>query len=85
MGNNNECIMENNNTNIDVPKERRRDWLDEEMHHQQHEFLSILIEREKQKIAFRKAVIEKTMSSLIWSGFVGLGVLLWTGFKDHIK
>ena len=70
---------------VEVPKDRRRDWLDEELHHQQHEFLSLLIEREKQKIAFRKAVIEKTTSSLIWSGFVGLGITMWAGLKDHLK
>lgn len=77
--------MIDNINEIDVPKERRRDWLDEEMHHQQHEFLSILIEREKQKIAFRKAVIEKTIGSLIWSGIAGLGIVIWTGLKDHLK
>jgi len=44
-----------------------------EVQRKRNEYLDVLIEREKSRAAFRQAVIEKTMSSLVWSLLVGLG------------
>jgi len=46
--------------------------LDSEGHRKQHEYLDALIQKEKDRAAFRQAVIEKTLASLVWSALVGL-------------
>jgi hypothetical protein len=33
------------------------------------------IAREAQMIAFRRAVIEKTLIGLVWAGIIGLGIV----------
>lgn len=37
--------------------------------------LKLLIKKQEQSIALRKAIIEKSLSSLIWSGFIALGYI----------
>lgn len=44
-----------------------------EVQRKRNDYLDYLIEREKTRADFRRAVIEKTMSSLVWSLLVGLG------------
>jgi hypothetical protein len=44
-----------------------------EVQRKRNEYLDFLIEREKTRAEFRRAVIEKTTASLIWSLLVGLG------------
>lgn len=44
-----------------------------EVQRKRNEYLDFLIEREKTRADFRRAVIEKTTASLIWSLLVGLG------------
>lgn len=46
-------------------------------------WVRLAIEKEVQSIAFRRAVINKTISSLIWSAFIGLGYLLLDFLKNH--
>lgn len=45
--------------------------------------LKMLTEREIDRRALRKAVIEKTLAGLIWGSVVGLGALAWTGLKSE--
>ena len=47
--------------------------------------LEMLIEREKDRAAMRKAVIEKTLSGLIWAGIVGLLSLAWNGLNSELR
>lgn len=43
------------------------------------------IKRLERQERFRDAVIEKSLSSLVWGGIVGLGAVLWQYIKDHAK
>lgn len=54
-----------------------------EAHKDHHNYIEILIKKEEQRIAFRQAIIEKTVSSLLWSASVGTLALLWQFIKDH--
>lgn len=47
-------------------------------------FLDMLIKREADRAAMRKAVMEKTLSGLIWMAVVGLLSLAWSGTKTEI-
>lgn len=49
------------------------------------DLLKMLVTREKQREAFRQAVIEKTLSALILAGVVGLLSLAWSGLSTEIK
>lgn len=40
-----------------------------------------LAEREVNRKALRKAVIEKSLSGLIWMGVAGIAALIWSGAK----
>lgn len=48
-------------------------------------YVEMAMKREARKEVFRQAVIEKTITSLVWSGIVGAAMLMWHGFKDHLK
>lgn len=48
-------------------------------------FLKVLIERERNRQAFQRAVIEHTLKSLILAGFVAVGALIWTGMKTELQ
>ena len=41
------------------------------------------IEKEAQSIELRKAIIEKTLTALVWSSLGGLGLLVVDFFKNH--
>ena len=92
--------MENNNHSLIMTTERRKEHIEvftrlEEkidilatrvcIHEDHHEYIAKVMEREARKEAFQRAVIEKTVVSLVWSAIVGFGILLWSGLKDHIK
>ncbi len=47
--------------------------------------LEILIERERSRAAMRRAVIEKTLSGLIWAGIVGILSLAWSGINSELR
>ena len=51
---------------------------DEEM-----QWVRLAIEAESRKIKFRDAVIEKSLSGLIWSAIVGFGYILLDFLKNH--
>ncbi len=43
---------------------------------EQHRWVTMAIEKEAQSIKFRKAVIEKTLTALIWSALAGAAYIL---------
>jgi len=45
-----------------------------EVQRKRNEYLDALIQKEKDRAAFRQAVIEKTLASLLWSILVGLTI-----------
>lgn len=47
-------------------------------------WVRLAIQAEAERAAFRKAVIEKTLVSLVWAGVVGIAVLMFNGFLDII-
>lgn len=49
----------------------------------EHAWVKLAIQREAQMIAFRRAVIEKTLTGLIWAGIVGLGIILREYLISH--
>ena len=55
------------------------------IHSEEHTFIRMLIKREEKKIALWDAVIEKTLSSLVWGALVGLGIACWAYLKGAIK
>jgi ethanolamine utilization cobalamin adenosyltransferase len=64
--------------NMEILNRRKTDGdVDEETHTLHHTFIKVLIDKENQRIAFRKNVIEKTTASLIWSFIVFLGMAIW--------
>lgn len=46
-------------------------------------WVRMAIEREAQSIALRKAIIEKTLTSLVWLFVVGLIAIFWEFLKEH--
>jgi len=54
--------------------------VDPEAHRKQHEYLDLVIEREKERAALRKAIIEKTLISLLWSAIVGISYAVYHTF-----
>jgi hypothetical protein len=53
-----------------------------DMSEEERDWVRMAIKREARREAFHDAVIQKTITSLIWAGIVGLGVLIWRGFKQ---
>lgn len=48
-------------------------------------WVRMAIQAEANRAAFRKAVIEKTLGSLVVLLIVTVCGLIWTGLKDHLK
>lgn len=46
--------------------------------------LTMLAEREVDRRALRKAVIEKSLAGLVWAAIVGLATLAYAGLKSEI-
>lgn len=59
--------------------------MEKEVHDLHHQYISTLIQKEEQRIAFRQSVIEKTTAALIWSLLVGVATAVWAYLKDHLK
>ena len=49
------------------------------------DLLAMLVEREKERRDFRKAVMEKTLGALILTGVLGLLSLVWAGLGMEIR
>jgi len=50
---------------------------------EEQRWVRMAIEKEAQSIALRKAIIEKTLTSLIWMLVVGVGYVLLDFAKQH--
>ena len=50
---------------------------------EEQQWVRMAIQREAQSIALRKAIIEKTLGSLVWSAIVGIGYLSIDYLKTH--
>ena len=48
------------------------------------QWVRLAIQSEAERAAFRKAVIQKTLVSLVWAAVVGVGILMFNGFIDII-
>lgn len=46
-------------------------------------WVRLAIQKEAQSIAFRKAIIEKTITGLVWSAVVGCGYVFLDFFRNH--
>ena len=50
---------------------------------EQRQWVELAIQREAQSIRLRQAIIEKTLTGLVWAGVVGLGVIVMTWLESH--
>ena len=50
---------------------------------EEQQWVRLAIQKEAQSIKLRKAVIEKTLAGLVWSGVIGLGYVFLDFFKNH--
>jgi len=50
---------------------------------EEKQWVRLAIEAEARKIRFRDAVIEKTLTGLVWAGIVGAGYVFLDFFKTH--
>ena len=56
-----------------------------EKHERHHNYIDVVMEREAERSAVRRAVIEKSLAGLVWSGMFAFGAAIWNYMKDHIK
>ena len=56
---------------------------DKQLTDDEAQWVRLAIKKEVQSIAFRRAVIEKTLSALVWSALVGIGLIFLDGLKAH--
>ncbi len=45
--------------------------------------LKLLIKRQEQSIALRQSIIDKSITSLVWSGIIGMGYILLGWATQH--
>ncbi len=50
---------------------------------EEQEWVRMAIQREAQSIALRRAIIEKSLSGLVWSAIVGCGYIFLDFLKNH--
>lgn len=51
---------------------------------EEHRWVKMAIQKEAQSIELRKAIIEKTIGSLVWMFIVGIGYVFVDFAKSHI-
>lgn len=56
---------------------------DDQLTDDERQWVRLAIEAEARKIKFRDAVIEKTLSGLVWAGLVGFGYIVIDFLKSH--
>jgi hypothetical protein len=68
---------------------QKRRESDRDEHTRHHEYIGVVIareaRREERREALRRAVIEKTLTGLIWAALVVTGTALWQYIKGAIK
>ena len=55
----------------------------QELTEEERQWVRLAIEAEARKIRFRDAVIEKSLTSLVWSAILGIGYILVDFLKNH--
>lgn len=45
--------------------------------------LRLLIKRQEQSVALRQSIIDKSLTSLVWAGVVGLGLMFKSWASQH--
>lgn len=50
---------------------------------EQRQWVELAIQREAQSIRLRQAIIEKTLTGLIWAGVLGLGAVVLSWLESH--
>lgn len=63
--------------------EALRHTKDKELSDEELQWVRLAIAAEARKIKFRDAVIEKSLSGLVWSAIVGFGYILLDFAKNH--
>lgn len=56
---------------------------DSSLSEEEQRWVRMAIQREAQSIELRRAIIEKSLGSLVWSAIAGLGYLLLDYLKNH--
>lgn len=51
---------------------------------EEQRWVRMAIEKEAQSIELRKAIIEKTLTALVWSFLGSLGLMIVDFFKNHV-
>lgn len=64
-------------------KEALSDAPSPQLSEEEHQWVKMAIQKEAQSIALRQAIIEKSLSSLVWSGIVGMGIVLLEYLRNH--
>jgi hypothetical protein len=54
-----------------------------ELSEEELQWVRLAISAEARKIRFRDAVIEKSITGLVWAGIVGIGYILLDFLKNH--
>lgn len=67
----------------DLVRDAVRDALPASLSDDELQWVRLAIQREAQSIRLRQAIIEKTITSLIWSAVVGAGVVLLDYLRSH--
>lgn len=49
----------------------------------ERQWVRLAIQKEAQSIKLRQAIIEKTLSGLVWAAIAGLAILVGDYFKNH--
>ena len=60
-----------------------REIIEEARTTEEAQWVRLAIKREAQSIKLRQAIIEKTLSGLIWAAVIGLGVIFVGFLKGH--
>lgn len=50
---------------------------------EEHLWVRMAIKKEAQSIALRQAIIEKSLSGLVWSAIVGVGLVFLEYLRNH--
>ena len=54
-----------------------KETINSDAHREEHEYLKALIKREKERADLRKAIIEKSVSGLIWTFIITSVTFIW--------
>lgn len=60
-------------------------FLTDEEHSEHHRWIEIAIRRESQSYEFRRAVITKSTSALLWSAIVAAAGFAWTAVQTYAQ